>query len=674
MKKQHWVKFLLIALIISIPVIFFNSKSKTQVVDSSKKISGLKLYWFIPDGVRAEPFLFNVYKWADEGKLPNIKKLMDTGSYGYSFPNFPSHTPTNFAALLTGSYPEVNGVDDGPMRAIGKPLDAVAVPGFRSTAKKVDPMWKTLEEAGFKVAILSVPGSTPPEVNKGVVLRGRWGGWGADFQAINFEQKGDSAQRIKQGRGTRLFFFGPQLTEYIPDTVATGWENTPTTYSKAYEVSMLGWGTTVYGYVYDTSNDNNVNYDRVAFSLDKKNILSDIKPGEWGNWSPIILKWKTNDKTIDVPTSFKPTVIKLGDGKFFRMRLFYNNLNKFVAFPEDAADKMIASTGPMVDFVDNYPAQLVYYPEDKTTFGQESEMSFDWHTKAVGSLIKDFSPNVVIQDIYSPNQMLTSKWWMGYVDPNGSGYNKISPEDRDKLWGEVQEMYVKLDNIVGEILKNSDKNTMIVFSSDHGAIPLNQSVNLNNLFAQKGWLKFKLDPKTGEPIIDWKGSKVIYLKMAHVYINPNGLNGNYSRASGPAYEKLRDEVISTLQELKDSNNVKPVAEVVKWENAKSYMRLDPERIGDLVIANAPGYGWNEEMSYDLKLFSEPLVSGYKQAIKAEEVPGMWTPFIIAGPGIKKNNFLGDKPFSLINQYPTIMKSLGVASPNFVQGKPLDVFK
>jgi len=40
----------------------------------------LKLYWFVPDGFRAEPDLFNIYQWAEEGKLPNIKKLMDGGS------------------------------------------------------------------------------------------------------------------------------------------------------------------------------------------------------------------------------------------------------------------------------------------------------------------------------------------------------------------------------------------------------------------------------------------------------------------------------------------------------------------------------------------------------------------------------------------------------------------
>jgi predicted AlkP superfamily phosphohydrolase/phosphomutase len=262
---------------------------------------------------------------------------------------------------------------------------------------------------------------------------------------------------------------------------------------------------------------------------------------------------------------------------------------------------------------------------------------------------------------------------MGSIDPASTTYNEVSKEDRDKLWTEVQGMYKELDTIVGQILANRGTNSYIVLSSDHGAVPLNTYVNLNNIFAKKGWLKFQIDPKTGEPIIDWKHSSVIYLKMAHVYINPNGLDGNYARASGPAYEQLRNSVTETLKGLVDDQGNKPLADVVRWEDAKEVARMDPERAGDLIIANNPGFGWNEEMSADLSEYSHPSVSGYKQAIKAQDVPGMWTPFIIAGPGIKRNNFLGNTPFSLIDQYPTIMKALHIASPKFVQGKALDVF-
>lgn len=661
-KRGRGIVFLFVVLIL-FSFFYFKSAATGQ----------LKLYWFIPDGMRAEPNLFNVYQWAKEGKLPNIKKLMDRGSYGYSYPNFPSHTPANFAALLTGTYASVNGVDDGPMREIGKPLDKVAVPGFRSTAKKVPPIWKTLEDAGMKVAILSVPGSTPPEVNRGVVIRGRWGGWGADFNAINFETKGNLVQRVLQGRAVKLFYFGAPLTQYIDGQGASGWKNTPQSFSNPIEVPLSAWGVTVSAYIYDSTNDNKKNYDRVIFSKDKERFIGDLKQGQWSSWSPITLTWQNADVKVPVDTHLKIALIKLDGDGFFRFRLEFDNLNKYIAQPAEAADAMEKDLGPMVDFADNYPAQLIYYPEDKQIFQDEAKMSFDWHTGAVKSLIKNFAPNVVIQDIYTPNQMLTSRWWMGYVDPASSKYNDVTAEERDKLWNEVGDMYKRLDGIIGEVLKNANSNTYIVLSSDHGAVPLDKTVKLNNYFAQKGWLKFTIDPATGEPVVDWANSSVIYLKMAHVYINPNGLAGNYTRASGSAYENLRNQVKQALMDLKDENGNKPLVEAVNFENVKDYMNLDPSRAGDVVIANAPGYGWDEEMTADLRIFSDTAITGYKQAIKAQDVPGMWTPFIIAGPGIKKGNFLGNTPFSIIDQYPTIMNALKVKIPDFVQGKSLPVF-
>ncbi|MEK6916663.1 MAG: alkaline phosphatase family protein, partial [Nanoarchaeota archaeon] len=111
----------------------------------------VKLYWLIPDGMRADPDVFNIYDWAENGELPNIKRMMDQGSYGFSIPVFPGHTPVNFATLLTGSYPKTHGVADGPMHIEGRPLDKVAIGGFSSVAKKVDPIWVTLENNGKKV-------------------------------------------------------------------------------------------------------------------------------------------------------------------------------------------------------------------------------------------------------------------------------------------------------------------------------------------------------------------------------------------------------------------------------------------------------------------------------------------------------------------------------------------
>ncbi len=50
------------------------------------------LYWFVPDGTRADIGGKSVFELAEEGKLPNILKMMRNGAYGYSVPVYPSHT------------------------------------------------------------------------------------------------------------------------------------------------------------------------------------------------------------------------------------------------------------------------------------------------------------------------------------------------------------------------------------------------------------------------------------------------------------------------------------------------------------------------------------------------------------------------------------------------------
>ena len=41
----------------------------------------------------------------------------------------------------------------------------------------------------------------------------------------------------------------------------------------------------------------------------------------------------------------------------------------------EVSDALRKDVGPMVDFVDSYPAQLVYYPEDKAAFLSEAQQS-----------------------------------------------------------------------------------------------------------------------------------------------------------------------------------------------------------------------------------------------------------------------------------------------------------
>lgn len=662
-----------------------NKNIQTQQDDIAART--LKLYWFIPDGLRADPSLFTIFQWAEEGLMPNLKKMMDSGSYGYSIPVFPGHTPTNFATLLTGSTPRVHGIADGPMHIEGYPLKMVSKGGFSSVAKKVPPIWYTLEENNLLSTILSVPGSTPPELDAGITLRGRWGGWGMDFPAVIFHTADDIALRQDQGTDNRVFNFGSELTKYIKATDPTEWQLTlPDSYSPLREITMTQWGTSVYGCIYDASDDNIINYDHVLFSLDKKNEMARLSEGQWSGWQPIQLNWEMqNDYNIYTPkkmawertlssvplnTEVDINVIKLGTPDFFRIHFFYNNLNQYLAKPSYIAQDILDELGPMVDFPDNYPPQLIYYPEDKQTFLEESSRSFAWHKKLAGYMIKNSGSDIIIHDIYTPNQMLTSRWWMGSIDPQSTRYEKTAEDTRHALWQEVKNMYRGIDAILGEIMANKDSDTYIVFSSDHGIVPLNYEVRLNNLFVKNGLLEYHINQTTGEYEIDWAKTRAIYLKIDNIYLNPDGLAGNYRRASGTAYEELRQEVINILMEMEDGNGTNPVAKIVKWEDAEELLALPADRVGDLVIANKPTYGWVEDLSPELEIFHESIKSGYKQAILPEESEAMLTPFVVVGPGIKKNYKIS-KPIAHIDQYPTIMTMLKQRIPEFVEGKPIE---
>jgi len=59
----------------------------------------------------------------------------------------------------------------------------------------------------------------------------------------------------------------------------------------------------------------------------------------------------TYDSPIDVESHVIPELIILDDDGFFRIRLFYNNLNELITKPSSAAKELTDAVGPMVDFV-----------------------------------------------------------------------------------------------------------------------------------------------------------------------------------------------------------------------------------------------------------------------------------------------------------------------------------
>jgi predicted AlkP superfamily phosphohydrolase/phosphomutase len=673
------------AILLVVSLVFLRERSVSSKQYHAGPSGKTKLYWLIPDGLRADPDLFQIFRWAEEGKMPNLKRMMDQGSYGYSIPVFPSHTPVNYASLFTGTNPLRHGVADGPMRLAGYPLNMISLSGFHSTAKNIDPVWTVLESAGLSSTLFSVPGSTPPETRNSQVIRGRWGNWGIEFPSQVFHSLGDEWLKSEIGWSDRVFGVEKTLTEFAAAKEPSGWELSPrVTHSPLREVSLKAWGADLYLLLSDSTDDGKENYDTATVSLDKKTVLSTLREGESSEWFPLRLVYQTaRQYQKDAParlgieekisgvgfdTPVKLRLIQLGKKDMFRVRALYGALNESVAVPSSLAGELTKRLGPMVDFADNYPPQLIYYPGDRAAFLEEAGLSFDWHRKAAALFLGELSRDVLIHSLYTPNQMLTSRWWMGAVDPASRHYEQTPLADREQAWKEVHEMYAHIDDLLGDAMKSMGPDSLLVLSSDHGVAPLNEEVRLNNLFAKKGWLSFAFDPRSGRQEIDWRKTKVAYLNMNHVYVNPNGLAGPYHPATGPAFRALREEVRVALANLRNDKGDSALAASLPREEAATW-GLPGDRVGDLLLANNPGFSWAEEVSPDLKVFVNTFKAGYKQAILPEKNKALWTPFVIMGPGVKKGHAIS-RPISHLDQYPTLLRLLNVKSPYKPDGEPL----
>lgn len=619
--------------------------------------SPLQVYWFIPDGLRAEPEVFKIYEWAKQGHLPNIYKMMTEGSYGYSIPVYPGHTPTNFATLFTGETAKHHGISDGALRPFGQPLKQITSSGFSSVAKKKEPLWYTLEKNNITSTLISIPGSTPPETTAGNVIKGRWSNWGTDFQSVIFQSSNDAAFVKDIGHNDREFQSGKRLTIFSRARDIERWRVVVRSFSPEREVELSHWGLTLYALLIDTVDDQKEHYDCAVFSADRRTVLAKLCEGQWSGWLPVQLEQKQNNADVSAETFLKIKIIRMGEKDFFRFRFLYDGLNETLTFPKSLFERFHAATGPMVDFVDNFPAQLIYFLEDKITFLEELHLSFDWHQRALNFFLRENRQNVIIHNIYSPNQMLSSRWWMRYMDPLSAHYGSATEEEKQQAFLDVLAMYKRVDDILGEAFKNISPNTYVIVSSDHGVAPLNATVHLNTLFHKKGWLHYTYNQNNKKFVVDWVKTRVIFLQSNHVFINPMGLGGASERQNGASYEKLRSQVHEALMELKTPEGASPFEAVLTREQAGEQMELPEDTIGDLVIVSHLGYLPVEDISSSKAIFEGALLSGYKQTLNPQKNKSLWTPFMVMGPGVRKNHAI-EKPLEHVDQYRFVMDILG----------------
>jgi len=279
-------------------------------------------------------------------------------------------------------------------------------------------------------------------------------------------------------------------------------------------------------------------------------------------------------------------------------------------------------------------------------------------------------------------------------------------KDVPKYLDSVRGYFSYIDSVIAKILEKAGNDTNIFIISDHGFGPLRRKIDINNWLAQNGLLKFKkskeifrhaisalkylgidrckvknfarnfglqVDNQIREltlSIIDWSKTKAFSCLSDAIYINLKGRE-RYGIVEFPEeYEKIRDEIIEKLPELRDpQSGEKVIYRVLKAEDL--YPDNGAESLPDLFITE-----------YDRRYLHVPVWSaGYREIGGSIFVDAQWQTgahrlnglLVGYGPDIKSVNKLEDA--EIVDVLPTILSLLKVPIPQDLEGKVLvDILK
>jgi predicted AlkP superfamily phosphohydrolase/phosphomutase len=107
--------------------------------------------------------------WVEEGHLPLFKQLMENGAWGELMSTIPPITPVAWLTFMTGKNPGRHGVFDF-FRPIQKDYSEL-IP-VSASLNQEPPIWRLLSQRGYRVCVLNVPMTYPPEPINGVIYAG----------------------------------------------------------------------------------------------------------------------------------------------------------------------------------------------------------------------------------------------------------------------------------------------------------------------------------------------------------------------------------------------------------------------------------------------------------------------------------------------------------------------
>lgn len=148
--------------------------------------------------------------WAEDGTLPVLRSMMDSGICGALLGVEPLSTPHSWGNILTGKGAGYHGVFDFWQRDTSGRFNPT-----NRTSLREKPVWALLNQGGLKSAILNIPLSYPPEAAGGFMVSGLEAPGITRAIAVPREVYDQISRRFGKYRPAAVFPGGRQKSDYL---------------------------------------------------------------------------------------------------------------------------------------------------------------------------------------------------------------------------------------------------------------------------------------------------------------------------------------------------------------------------------------------------------------------------------------------------------------------------
>jgi predicted AlkP superfamily phosphohydrolase/phosphomutase len=229
----------------------------------------------------------------------------------------------------------------------------------------------------------------------------------------------------------------------------------------------------------------------------------------------------------------------------------------------------------------------------------------------------------------------------------------------------IEKLYRDMDRIVGETMKYVDSETALFVLSDHGFSSFRRGVNLNSWLRDNGYLALKDGAvESGKYFdgVDWTRTRAYTLGLGGLYLNIQGREscGIVPPAEAPA---LRKELAAKLSGLRDDSTGE-VAIQSAYPCGALYSGPYLDAAPDLVIGYAAGFRTSWEAAT-----GKVAAHVFEDNTKAWSGDHCIDPVLVPGVLFSNRSVESEDP-GIEDMAPTALHLFGVQIPRWMEGRPV----